>query len=37
MIDCDRHFDIVNLNNYNAILGTPFLYQYQVVIGFNPS
>ena len=36
-IDCDRRFDIVNLENYDAILGTPFLYQHQVAIGFNPS
>jgi hypothetical protein len=36
-IDCDRRFDIVNLDNYDAILGTPFLYQHQVAIGFNPS
>ena len=36
-IDCDRRFDIANLDNYDAILGTPFLYQHQVAIGFNPS
>ena len=36
-INCDRRFDIVNLDNYDAILGTPFLYQHQVAIGFNPS
>ena len=36
-IDCNRRFDLVNLDNYNAILGTPFLYQHQVAIGFNPS
>jgi hypothetical protein len=36
-IDCNRRFDIVNLDNYDAILGTPFLYQHQVAIGFNPS
>jgi len=36
-IDCDRRFDIVNLDNYDAILGTPFLYQHQVAIAFNPS
>ena len=24
-IDCKRRFDIVNLDNYDAILGTPFL------------
>jgi len=36
-IDCKRRFDIANLDNYDAILGTPFLYQHQVAIGFNPS
>ena len=36
-INCDRRFDIANLDNYDAILGTPFLYQHQVAIGFNPS
>jgi hypothetical protein len=36
-IDCDRRFDIANLDNYDVILGTPFLYQHQVAIGFNPS
>ena len=36
-IDCDRRFDIVNLDNYDAILGTPFLYQHQVAVAFNPS
>ena len=36
-IDCEKTFDIANLDNYDAILGTPFLYQHQVAIGFNPS
>ena len=36
-VNCDRTFNIVNLDNYDAILGTPFLYQHQVAIGFNPS
>ena len=36
-INCERRFDLVNLDNYDAILGTPFLYQHQVTIGFNPS
>ena len=36
-INCDRTFDVVNLDNYDAILGTPFLYQHQVAMGFNPS
>ena len=36
-IDCERRFDIANLDNYDMILGTPFMYQHQVAIGFNPS
>ena len=36
-IDCDRRFDVANLDNYDAILGTPFLYQHQVAVAFNPS
>src|SRR6202034_892579 len=32
-----RHFDIINLDNYDLILGTPFFYQHKVVIGFNPT
>ena len=35
-IDCERRFDIANLDNYDVILGTPFLYQHKVVIGLNP-
>ena len=30
-----RHFDIINLDNYDIILGTPFLYQHKVQLGFN--
>jgi len=37
MIDCQKTFDIVNLDNYDVILGTPFFFQHQVAIGFNPS
>ena len=37
MIDCDRRFNVANLDNYDAILGTPFLYQHQVAIAFNSS
>lgn len=36
-IDCDRRFDIADIDKYDAILGTPFMYQHQVAIGFNPS
>lgn len=35
-IDCKRRFDIVNLDNYDVILGTPFLYQHKAAIGLNP-
>ena len=30
-------FDVINLNNYNLILGTPWMLQHQVCIGFNPA
>ncbi|THG94498.1 hypothetical protein EW026_g6987 [Hermanssonia centrifuga] len=32
-----RYFDIVNLLNYDMVLGTPFLFQHRVSIGFNPT
>ena len=35
-ISCERRFDIANLDNYDVILGTPFLYQHKIVIGLNP-
>ncbi|KDQ13875.1 hypothetical protein BOTBODRAFT_110874, partial [Botryobasidium botryosum FD-172 SS1] len=35
-IDETRRFDIINLDSYNLILGTPFLYQHKAFIGFNP-
>ncbi|QRV99116.1 Reverse transcriptase (RNA-dependent DNA polymerase) [Ceratobasidium sp. AG-Ba] len=35
-IDEDRRFDVINLENYDLILGTPFMYQYKVIMGFNP-
>ena len=35
-ISCERGFNIANLDNYDAILGTPFLFQHKVVIGINP-
>lgn len=34
-IDAQRYFDVINLQNYDLILGTPFLFQHQVTIGFN--
>ncbi len=30
-----RAFDIMNLSSYDLILGTPFLFQHKVMIGFN--
>ena len=36
-IDEQRVFDIVNLDSYDLILGTPFLFQHQILLGFNPS
>jgi hypothetical protein len=32
----DRFFDIINLQDYDLILGTPFLFQHQVLVGLNP-
>ncbi|KAJ8473319.1 hypothetical protein ONZ51_g7961 [Trametes cubensis] len=31
-----RYFDLMNLLNYDLILGTPFLTQHRMVLGFNP-
>lgn len=36
-IDKSRTLDIINLNNYDLILGTPFMYQHQICLGFNPA
>ena len=36
-IDCKRRFDVANIDTYDAILGTPFFYEHQVAIRFNPS
>nr|VWP01829.1 Uncharacterized protein [Ganoderma boninense] len=30
------YFNIINLLNYNLILGTPFFFQHRVLAGFNP-
>ena len=30
-----RTFDIININNYDLILGTPWMYQHQICLGFN--
>ena len=32
--ELEKYFDAVNLNYYNAILGTPFLKKYEVIINF---
>jgi hypothetical protein len=31
----ERYFDIVNVDGYDLILGTPFLFQHQVSLAFN--
>ncbi|KAF8574980.1 hypothetical protein K439DRAFT_1641768 [Ramaria rubella] len=31
------NFDIINLDSYDLILGTPFLFQHKVLMGFHPS
>jgi hypothetical protein len=36
-IDSPRHFDIINLNSYDIILGTPWLFQHSVCVGFRPA
>ncbi|KDQ18282.1 hypothetical protein BOTBODRAFT_641321, partial [Botryobasidium botryosum FD-172 SS1] len=35
-IDETQQFDIINLDSYDLILGTPFLYQHKAFIGFSP-
>ena len=34
-INCDRYFDVINLDGYDLILGMPFLFQHKVSIGSN--
>jgi hypothetical protein len=36
LINEKRNFDVINLSNYDLILGTPSLYQHQVSIGLYP-
>ena len=36
-INEERTFDIININNYDMILGTPWMYQHKVCVGFNPA
>lgn len=35
-INGPRRFDVVNLDNYDVILGTPWIYQHRIVVGMNP-
>ena len=37
LIKENRYFDVINLLNYDIILGTPFLFQHRVSFGFNPT
>lgn len=32
----ERYFNVINLSNYDLILGTPWLYQHQVTSGIKP-
>ena len=32
-----RRFEIMNIESYDLILGTPFLFQHRVSVGFNPT
>ncbi|KZT00549.1 uncharacterized protein LAESUDRAFT_665924, partial [Laetiporus sulphureus 93-53] len=32
-----RRFDVANLSTYDVVLGTPFFFQHQVALGFNPT
>ena len=34
-INSDRYFDIINLDEYDLILGTPFMYQHKVSVSLN--
>jgi hypothetical protein len=36
-IDCKRNFNARNLNAYDVVLGTPFLFQHKVAVGLNPT
>ncbi|TDL26759.1 hypothetical protein BD410DRAFT_702749, partial [Rickenella mellea] len=31
-----RRFDVLNVDGYDLILGTPFLFQHKILLGFNP-
>lgn len=32
-----RSVDIINISNYDLILGTPWIHQHKICIGFNPA
>ncbi|KAJ3002424.1 hypothetical protein NUW54_g5853 [Trametes sanguinea] len=36
-ISSKRRFDVANLENYDIILGTPFIFQHKVALGLNPA
>ncbi|KAF8208397.1 hypothetical protein K438DRAFT_2072545 [Mycena galopus ATCC 62051] len=36
-IEGQRSFDVCNLDAYDVVLGTPFLFQHKVAVGFNPT
>ncbi|KAI0374721.1 hypothetical protein BV20DRAFT_1079884, partial [Pilatotrama ljubarskyi] len=36
-IKSERYFDVINLLNYDLILGTPFLFQHKATFSFNPT
>ncbi|KAJ8457109.1 hypothetical protein ONZ45_g18448 [Pleurotus djamor] len=33
----DRDFDVININGYDLILGTPWMFQHRVMVGLNPA
>jgi len=32
----ERYLDIINLSNYDVVLGMPWMYQHQACIGLDP-
>jgi hypothetical protein len=36
-IKCHKTFDIINIANYDMILGTPFFWQHKILAGMNPT
>ncbi|KAF4564444.1 hypothetical protein EYR36_002378, partial [Pleurotus pulmonarius] len=36
-INEERVFDVINISNYDLILGTPFMYQHRLLLGLNPA